>query len=99
MNSTSLLLKGGIVLQHDAEDNVSALRDTDVLVEGNKITAIGKNLQASDGTRLIDCRNKIVSPGFADTHTHLWKTQLKGRHSDDSLFDYIPKGTYFKVAL
>ncbi|KAK4496127.1 hypothetical protein PRZ48_012106 [Zasmidium cellare] len=82
----------GILLLHDEHDNVQVLRDGDLLIKDNVIAKIGKDIQPNEDTEVIDCRGKIVSPGFVDAHHHVWQTQLKGRHSDDSLLDYHPKG-------
>lgn len=87
-----LLLKGGIILRHTDEDEVENLFDTDVLIEGDTISRVGQNIPADSKTDVIDCKDKIISPGFVDTHHHVWQTQLKGRHSDDTLLDYHPKG-------
>lgn len=90
---SQILLRGGTILQHIVEDDVIALRETDLLIKGDTIKQIGKDLVPdSDDTRIIDCSERIVSPGFVDTHHHVWQTQLKGRHSDDTLLDYHPKG-------
>jgi cytosine/adenosine deaminase-related metal-dependent hydrolase len=88
----AILLKGGTVLFHDDQDHVQALRNTDILVRGNKIAKIGQNISAPAGAETIDCNGKIISPGFVDTHHHLWQTQLKGRHANQSVFDYLPTG-------
>lgn len=90
--SSSILLKGGTILQHDANDNVRVLRDTDLLIQGETIAGIGKDLVVDVDVRVLDCRGKVVSPGFVDTHHHVWQTQLKGRHSDDTLLDYTANG-------
>ena len=89
----SLLLKGGTALIHDADDNVKALK-TDILIEGNKIAKIEPEISALPDVEVIDCTDKIISPGFVDTHHHVWQTQLKGRHADQLLLDYIVTGTY-----
>ena len=91
-STPGILLQGGTVLQHDGDDQVQVLRDTDILVKGEVIIEIGKGLTVQPDTRVMDCRGKIVSPGFVDTHHHVWQTQLKGRHSDDTLLDYTAKG-------
>ncbi|KFY22972.1 hypothetical protein V493_06186, partial [Pseudogymnoascus sp. VKM F-4281 (FW-2241)] len=90
--TSSILLQGGTVLYHDDEDYVTALKDTDVLVTGNLITEIAKDIDVPDGATVIDCKGKIVSPGFIDTHHHLWQTQLKGRHMDETLLEYMVAG-------
>ncbi|EXJ89452.1 hypothetical protein A1O3_02519 [Capronia epimyces CBS 606.96] len=88
----SILLKNGTVLLH-GDGDVPYPRRTDILIEGNIISQMGTNLAApSADTKVIDCRDKIVAPGFIDTHNHLWQTQLKGRHANDLLLDYLPKG-------
>src|SRR5262250_142622 len=42
----------------------------DILVEGEFITLIGKNLEV-EADKLIDARDKLVIPGGIDAHTHL----------------------------
>lgn len=92
MSSTTFLLQSGIVLLHLPDDHVIAKR-RDVLVRGNYIVAIEDNIpQTEEDTTVIDCSDTIISPGFIDTHRHLWQTQLKGRHGDDLLSDYITRG-------
>lgn len=87
-----VILQGGTILQHNNDDDIDVLRETDLLIEGDIITKIGKNIEKQPNDRVIDCSDKIVSPGFIDTHHHVWQMQLKGRHSDDTLLDYTPKG-------
>lgn len=89
--TSSLLLKGGIALIHDEHDHVRPTV-TDILISGNRIVKIEPAIKADATTKVIDCANKIVSPGFVDTHHHVWQTQLKGRHADDTLLEYVPKG-------
>lgn len=45
-------------------------RKADVLTEGEKILAVGKNLKA-EGAELIDVSGKYLFPGFIDPHTHM----------------------------
>ncbi|KIW84032.1 hypothetical protein Z517_03278 [Fonsecaea pedrosoi CBS 271.37] len=92
MAAATTLLQGGTVLYHGRKDNVEVLRNTDILIQANKIVKIGQKLSAPSGAAITDCRGKIISPGFIDTHHHLWQTQLKGRHAEQSVFDYIPSG-------
>lgn len=91
--SSSILLKGGILLLHDDADHVIPTH-ADLLIEGNTITNVSKDIPASAAAKVVDCTSKIVSPGFVSTHAHLWQTQLKGRHPNHTLVDYMPAGCY-----
>ena len=73
----AMLLRGGTVLVHDALDQVSAVQ-ADVLIEGDIISKVAPGIPAPQGTEIVDCTDKIISPGFVDTHTHMWETPLKG---------------------
>ena len=46
------------------------LTNTDILLSKGKIAKIGKNLQASGDTRVIDATGKFVMPGIIDAHSH-----------------------------
>ncbi len=45
------------------------LRDTDVLVRGDRIVDVGRGVRL-DGATVVDLRGKFVIPGLADMHTH-----------------------------
>ena len=94
MANSSLLLKGGIVLTHGPNDAVQVHRNTDVLVNGDQIAEIGPNISAPLGAKILDCTGKLLSPGFVDTHHHVWQTQLKGRHANHTLLEYLVPGTF-----
>lgn len=47
------------------------LNNTDLLIRGGKIAAIGNNLTASSGARVIDASGKYVMPGIIDCHSHM----------------------------
>lgn len=42
-----------------------------VLIEGERITAVGPNLPIPAGTRVIDLGDATVLPGLIDCHTHI----------------------------
>ena len=49
----------------------------DVHFRDGAIVAIGRRLSAP-GAEEIDGRNSIVTPGFVDTHWHMWNGVLRG---------------------
>ena len=57
------LLKGGQVVS-----GMGALA-ADVLIEGETILALGKDLE-TEGCQVVDCSGKLLFPGFIDAHTH-----------------------------
>lgn len=92
MAVSRILLKTGTVLQHVENDHVQALRDMDILIVDDRIAQIGPGIPSDGSELVIDCRDKIISPGFVNAHHHLWQTQLKGRFADLTLLDYIVEG-------
>jgi cytosine/adenosine deaminase-related metal-dependent hydrolase len=92
-SSSQLLLKDGLILIHDSQNHVVPTRGH-VLIEGGTIIKIGPDVEASKGAEVVDCTDKIVSPGFVDTHHHGWQTQLKGRHANEQLLQYMVTGEF-----
>ncbi|PVI06703.1 Metallo-dependent hydrolase [Periconia macrospinosa] len=93
MSTNKVLLKNGTVLLHGASDQVESSR-VDVLIVGGNISKLGKDIEVPRDAEIIDCSHKIISPGFIDTHHHGWQTQLKGRHGNELLLEYLITGNY-----
>lgn len=47
------------------------LQEADVLIEGSKILAVGRNLAIPQEAELVEARGKVIMPGLVDCHTHL----------------------------
>jgi dihydropyrimidinase len=72
----TLLIKSGTIIT--ASDTFQA----DILIEGEKITSIGKNLR-SKGADVIDATDKLLMPGGVDPHTHFNLPMFGTVSSDD----------------
>lgn len=70
------------------DDEVGNLYGTDVLVNGDTIAQIGKNL-SGHGADVIDATGCILIPGMIDTHRHLWQTCIRGVFADWSTLQYM----------
>ncbi len=53
-------------------------QDCDVLINGNHIASVGKNIPSPDHTVEIDASGCVVMPGLINAHTHLYQNFLKG---------------------
>jgi len=80
-----ILIKGGCVLSLDKA--VGDFETADVLIEGSKIKEVRPNISAPNA-QVIDASNRIVMPGFVDTHRHMWQGFLRNVLPDGSLEDY-----------
>src|SRR5271167_4012491 len=81
------LFKGGTVVTLDPK--VPNLPIGDVLVDGDRIAAVGANLQVDDA-QVIDAADSIVMPGLIDSHHHMWLGVMRRMMPDvDNLFAYI----------
>jgi 5-methylthioadenosine/S-adenosylhomocysteine deaminase len=82
----SILIKNGIIItENDRREIIHA----NILVEGNKIVYIGNEEPEHD--REIEAKNKIVLPGFINTHTHVGMSGFKGLLDDMVLDEFLDK--------
>ena len=63
-----VLLKGGTVI--DAAQNLNARRD--VAITGGVIAAIEQDIPEGAATQTINVKDKFVTPGLVDIHTHVY---------------------------
>lgn len=61
----SVLIKGGTVVTAEGSQR------SDLLIVGEKIAAVGNDLDAPAGSRVIDAGGCYVMPGGIDPHTHM----------------------------
>jgi len=81
----ALLIRGGQVLS----GTPAALSRADVLVEGDRIAAVGPALSAPAGTQVIDASGHVVLPGMGNAHTHAASHLARGRAGSWTLEDLL----------
>jgi cytosine/adenosine deaminase-related metal-dependent hydrolase len=82
-----LVFRNATVLTMD--DGHHVLDGADVLVDGERIAAVGPALEVPAGTAEIDASGGIVMPGMIDTHRHMWQTAMRGYGADWTLTQYF----------
>ena len=80
------LLTGGTVISMDP--TTGDLARGDVLIEDGVIVAVAERIDAPDAD-VIDATDRIVLPGFVDTHRHTWQTAFRGIGADWTFADYV----------
>ena len=60
-----LLIRGGTLVTHEM------MFKADILTCGEKIQAVGDNLPAPKGVRIVEADGLLVLPGIIDAHVHI----------------------------
>ncbi|KAK3345991.1 amidohydrolase [Lasiosphaeria hispida] len=98
--AASTLFVGGTIIAFDHDANgLEVIRDGSLLVTDDRIAGIYPSGSTPEklpsATETVDVSGKIITPGFIDTHRHLWQTGLKTLGSNTSLVEYFSRyGAY-----
>lgn len=65
------------------------LNGRDILIQGNRIVKIGRDLSDETDEELIDGHGQLAIPGFINAHTHLAMTLLRGYADDMELKPWL----------
>lgn len=68
MKSTKLKNISNLVSFDTIQNEIISQSNMEIIFENNIIVEVGIKLGSADKT--IDCENKLVTPGFVDSHTH-----------------------------
>ena len=74
------------------------LENADLLIEDGKIAAMGDEIPAPDGTKIIDASGMFVYPGFIDAHTHLGLSEVSAITSTVDIREMGKENPELKVA-
>ena len=84
----AVVIEGAHVVTLDGERREIA--DGHVVVSGTRIVAVGAGpAPAYDGARVVDGRGCLVTPGFVNTHQHLYQWVTRGLAPDATLFEWL----------
>jgi 5-methylthioadenosine/S-adenosylhomocysteine deaminase len=86
-----LLIKGATVITVDQSNRIFR---GDVLIEGGRIASLDVELKphaSLSPDEIIPARNRVLLPGFIQTHVHLCQTLFRGAADDLSLIDWLKR--------
>ncbi len=81
-----ILLKDGILLTEDHKP-----KRMDLFVDDNLISQISEKIRV-EAEFVVNCSNKIVSPGFVNMHTHVAMTNMRTLLDDMQFSKFLDKG-------
>jgi cytosine/adenosine deaminase-related metal-dependent hydrolase len=76
---TTLFRNAAIVSMDPA---IGEIDGGDILIEDDKIAAVGRNLDVGGAGETIDATDKIIIPGMVNAHIHTWEFPLRGLGAD-----------------
>lgn len=85
----SILIKNINIVPMDGI--VDFIENSNIYIEGDKITHIGDLREDIGVSRIIDGTNKIAMPGLVNAHTHLGMSLLRNYADDLPLHDWLTK--------
>lgn len=86
------ILRGGTVIAfNDTTQKVEVVREASVLIKDDRITAIAPDaeIESPEDAEIINVHGKIVSPGFINTHVHMWQTVFRTLGPNITLAQYF----------
>lgn len=66
--SLKLINIGELVTYNSERQSMVIFKDIQIAIDGGKIAQIANKV--SDCDNILDCENKLVTPGYVDSHTH-----------------------------
>ncbi|HEY7299809.1 MAG TPA: amidohydrolase family protein [Xanthobacteraceae bacterium] len=72
-----ILIKAGVILTVEGHNLLG-----DVLIEDGKIREVRPGIAAADDMAVVDASNRVLIPGFVDTHSHSYQGLLRSMLPD-----------------
>jgi hypothetical protein len=69
--SGTILLRNARIITMKGNE---VIENGDILIVNNRIHAVGRtgSLDVPKDAKVVDCTGKTITPGFVDTHAHMW---------------------------
>ena len=88
-----ILIEGGTLVLRAMPGVVRAV-EGDLLIDGERISAVGEIEPIPDDCERVDARGCVVLPGFVQTHVHLCQTLFRGIADDLPLLEWLQESIW-----
>ena len=98
VSAASILFSGGTVVAFNKEtQGLRVIRNGSVLVEDDRITGVFDSAPTGvpADAEIVDITDKILTPGFIDTHRHGWQTVFKTMGPNTNLIEFFGRYSSF----
>ncbi|KAI6827601.1 Metallo-dependent hydrolase [Hortaea werneckii] len=94
-HGSDIFYQGGTVISFNRNtSNLDILREADLHISGDRISGIygaNETITPPSNATVVNATGMIISPGFIDSHHHLWQTAYKTLASNTSLAEYFQR--------
>src|SRR5437879_7955984 len=73
LHAERIALDGATVIDPSRNEVRDPSTNTTIVINGDRSERIGPKI-LEKGTRVIDCKGKIILPGYIDTHIHFFQS-------------------------
>ena len=85
---SGLIINGAAIVTMDGDRHEYA--HGHISVDGNRIVSVGQGVvSAAPGATVIDAAGCLATPGFVNTHHHLYQWLTRGLATDATLFEWL----------
>ena len=82
-----ILLKNVLAVLPEGEKDV--VKETDIYIEGDRITGIGTEPESFSPDKVINGKDRLVIPGLINCHTHSYMSFMRNVADDLSFMDWL----------
>ncbi len=82
---SSILIKNGYLVTMDPTDRRGYF---DIYIEDRSIKEIAPEID-KEADKVIEAKDRLILPGFVQSHTHLCQSLLRGQADDQPLMDWL----------
>lgn len=89
MSQHKLFQNATLITFNPSTASLEVLHNHSLLIKDDRVVKIAPSIAPPENAEIIDGTNKIISPGFINTHTHMWQAAYRSAGPNVTLHDYF----------